>query len=169
MNIVWFNGPSARAFHHIPAQSLEIGCNFILNHRYVHHVCAYDQQCVDRIPLKDGVQYWTRRRCQNTQFNLVDSTIPYYDSGTLALVLANTLTAEPIYLLGCDWGQTNASVYDKLYVWRQHQPVKTTNEKFKVLRQVAQQQELYIVHETHQTEFGADIKWLGPKQFLAML
>jgi hypothetical protein len=84
-------------------------------------------------------------------------------------VLANTLTAEPIYLLGCDWGGTNASVYDKLYVWRQHQPVKTTNEKFKVLRQVAQQQELYIVHETHQTEFGADIKWLGPKQFLAML
>lgn len=168
MNIVWFNGPSARAFHRIPAQSLEVGCNFILNDRYVHHVCAYDQQCVDRIPPQDGVQYWTRRRCQNTQFNLVDSTIPYYDSGTLALVLANTLTAEAIYVLGCDWGWTNGSIYDKLYTWRQYEPLKFSNPKIKTLDLVNKKNKLIFVNENSNIYFK-NFQVIDSNEFLKLL
>ena len=68
MNIVWWNGPSFRHTMHIPPQEMEIGCNFIQNHRPVRHVCAFDRQCVERIKNKPDVKFWTRASVVNDRY-----------------------------------------------------------------------------------------------------
>lgn len=166
--IVWWNGPSVRQFLDIPNQPLEIGCNFIEQHRDVQHVCAFDQQCVDLIEPQPGVRYWTRRRCENEQFLAPDTDQAYHDSGTLALRVAERL-ADTIVVVGCDWGESNGSIYDSEYTWRDHQPGKQTKDKLKIIHSIAQQRELIFVHERHKPYFGAEVKWMGPKRFLELI
>lgn len=165
--IVWFNGPSVRQFLDIPRQPLEIGCNFIEQHREVDHVCAFDQQCVDLIEPQPDVNYWTRRRCENAHFRTPDTKQAYYDSGTLALRIAEQV-ADRICVLGCDWGESNGSIYDARYKWRDHQPGKQTKEKLKIIHCIAQERDLVFVHERHKSYFGAEVKWIGPKRFLEL-
>ena len=173
--IVWFNGPSVKQFYNIPPHPLEVGCNFILDHRKVHHVCCYDQpamKILEKAPLKD-VKYWTRRNFKTALWDTFNSGITYkryrnimgFCSGTLALTLAVHLGAKKIYLLGCDWSLTNASVYDKQYTWRRHQPNKTSKDKFQLLEVVSEIVELVIVHN-NKRELGPKVKWLSPAEFM---
>jgi hypothetical protein len=166
--VVFFNGPSVRQFLDIPRQPLEIGCNFIEQHRDVDHVCAFDQQCVDLIQPQPGVRYWTRSRCRTETWQDVKSGVPYYDSGTLALVVASQVCDGRIYVVGCDWGESNGSIYDRLYTWRRHQPGKQSTEKVRIIQRLAREHELVFVHERHKAQFGADVKWIGPKRFLEL-
>ena len=75
-SIVWWNGPSVKQFYNIPPQECEIGCNFILDHRKVHHVCCYDKPTMDIIDKKGkgckSVKYYpmsTGTRTQADPFN----------------------------------------------------------------------------------------------------
>jgi len=134
--VVWFNGPSARQFWHIPRQSLEIGCNFIEQHRDVDHVCAYDRQCIERIQQRPGVKYWTRHAMRTVSWSAPESQHQPFDSGTLAVVLAHQLGVKSIHIMGCDWQHTNESVFDSAYTWRNYQPRKASLPKQKLLERI---------------------------------
>ena len=136
MNIVWFNGPSAKSLHGIPPQALEIGCNFIERHRPVDHVCAYDRQVLEAIRPKQQIQYWTRRAMSHANFRQVEYRHEIFCSGTLALSLARQLELDHTYVIGCDWQHTNASVYDDLYTWRNYQPKKNSIPRGKLLERM---------------------------------
>ena len=172
--IVWFNGPSVKQFYNIPPHPLEVGCNFILDHRKVHHICCYDQpamKILEKTPV-EGVKYWTRRIFGGPFWTAFKSNINHkkyrnisgYCSGTLALTLAVHLGAKKIYLLGCDWSLTNASVYDKQYKWRKFQPNKTSKDKFQLIELISDLTELVIVHNTKR-ELGPNVKWITPEEF----
>jgi len=173
---VWWNGPSVKQFYDIPQQNLEIGCNFILDNRKVHHVCVYDRPVmiqIEKNPNPD-VKYWTRRNLGTSIFNTFESQIKYkhyrgisgFCSGTLALAVAVQMGATELDLLGCDWSLTNASMYDKQYTWRKFQPNKTSKDKFKFLQIISEMVQLNIVHHKPR-EWGANIQWMTPEDYLA--
>ena len=98
-SIVWFNGPSVKQFYNIPPQPLEIGCNFILDHRKVHHVCCYDQpamQILAETPI-EGVKYWTRRIFGGPFWNHFKSEIHHkrYRNSKKSLVI--TMASQKYY------------------------------------------------------------------------
>lgn len=169
MVIVWFNGPSAREFYSIPPQTVEIGCNYILEHRPVHHVCAFDSQCINSIQIEPGIQYWTRGRFTNSTWQRPDLDREYFCSGTLALAVAESLGHQEIYLVGCDWYLTNSSCFDQRYHWRRYLPNKVSRHKQKYLDALSQRISVTIVRDPadHQ-HFAHTVKWIGPKGFRAL-
>lgn len=166
MVIVWFNGPSARDHYGIPPQSLEIGCNFILAHRKVHHVCAFDPQVINQIPQFDpAVQYWTRKPYHTDRWQLVDTAHRSLDSGQLAICLAMALGHSDIYVIGCDWGHTNESVFDQHYRFRKKTPEKRSNEHLRALNNLARHCRITMVQNELKCEFDHRIQRVGPKEF----
>ena len=189
--IVWWNGPSVKQFYNISPHPLEIGCNFILNHRKVHHVCCYDKPTMNIID-KEGqvkdVTYWTRKIFGSKGWNVIKHVDPHFKqikdmhlhakrlkqllslpnhcSGTLALVVAYMFGIEQCILLGCDWTITNASVYDEQYKWRGHQPIKHSAEKIALITKLSGLMELTIVHTNHKRPFGPQVKWITPAEFM---
>lgn len=173
---VWFNGPSVRQFLDMPRQPMEIGCNFIEQHRSVDHVCAYDRPVIERLTkrgLTDHVSYWTRTLHRRDPWKTVESKITYgewrhhtgFCSGTLALALALQLGCERINLLGLDWQATNQSIFDKQYEWRAFPPTKHNRQKLNFLRHISEITQLRVIHETPRA-FGDRITWLEPDKFL---
>jgi len=173
--VVWFNGPSARDLHHIPRQQLEIGCNFIEQHRVVDHVCCYDLPVMRELTQRganEGVSYWTRRRFGTKMFQTFDSGIRYrqfqnvngFCSGTLALALAHHLGVRSVFLLGMDWQITNESLYDDRYTWRAFQPNKTSRSKWDFLEVASRVMEITVVHDQPR-EFAGDLGWMDVAAF----
>lgn len=112
--IVWFNGPSAKALHKtLPKNFVEFGCNFIRKDRAVDHVCVYDPITKPLIKIEDGVKYWARNGQQDNIFNEVVYPMNEQpeNSGMLALYIAIKLGFKKIYIIGCDWGITNKTIY----------------------------------------------------------
>jgi hypothetical protein len=169
MKIVWFNGPSMKQFLDIPMQDVEVGCNFIRKIRSVHHVCAFDQQVVDRLEQEKNVSYWTRDRCLIQGFKTPESKWPSYDSGTLALNVASVISNEPIHLLGFDWSETDKSVFNKLYTWRDHDPQKASSHKIKLIMNIATTSKIIVVHKNRKDFLGSDVAWIGPKEFMDLI
>lgn len=173
---VWFNGPSVRQFLDIPRQPLEIGCNFIEQHRSVDHVCAYDRPVIDRLTkrgLDQRVRYWTRRHYTTEHFKLVpidDFGFRHgagFDSGTLALSLALTLGCTEITLLGFDWHLTNDSIYDHRYTWRNGQrPVKFTLAKKNFIEDLGREMRINIVHDKVREKYK-NVNWIAPGDFMS--
>jgi len=166
MNIVWFNGPSATDLHHISAQALEIGCNFIEQHRPVHHVCAYDRQVLETIKPQADVQYWTRRVMDHVNFKHVEYQHQIFCSGTLAMSLALQLKLDHVYVIGCDWQQTNASVYDSLYTWRNYQPKKNSIPRGKLLEQLHKKMPITVVTNK---PWKMAVDFINTKNFLKII
>ena len=166
MNIVWFNGPSAKVLHTIPLQQLEIGCNFIEKHRPVHHVCAYDRQVLEAIKPKADVQYWTRRVMSQPNFKHVEYKHEIFCSGTLAMSLARQLQLDHVYIIGCDWQHTNASVYDNLYTWRNFQPKKNSIPRRKLLERMHTQMPITVVTDR---PWKMSTDFISTKKFLKMI
>jgi hypothetical protein len=79
--------------------------------------------------------------------------------------------ADHVYVLGCDWGESDGSVFDDQYTWRAHQPGKQSNAKLKIIHTMAKQEHktLTFVHERPKAYFGAEVKWIGPKRFLELV
>ena len=166
MVTIWFNGPSAADHYGIPPQSLEIGCNHILEHRRVHHVCAFDPQVMNRITQFDPqVQYWTRKHYCNARWCLVETAHAHLDSGGLAICLALALGHHDIYVIGCDWGHTNQSVFDHHYTFRKKAPEKRRNEHLRALNNLARHCDITMVQNELKCEFDPRIKRIGFKAF----
>lgn len=174
--MVWFNGPSVRQFLDMPRQSLEIGCNFIEQHRDVDHVCAYDRPVIDRLTkrgLNQHVNYWTRRHYSTEHFKMVPIERfgfrhgAGFDSGTLALSLALTFGCESVTLLGFDWHITNDSIYDPKYTWRNGQrPIKFTLAKKKFIEDLGKEIEIKIVHDTVRDKYK-NVNWIATRDFMS--
>lgn len=173
---VFFNGPSVRQFLDIPRQSLEIGCNFIEQHRAVDHVCAYDRPVIESLTrrgLTQGVGYWTRTQHQRAPWRTVGAHTTSgtwrhhtgFCSGTLALALAVQLRVERIVLLGLDWQETNASIFDHRYEWRANQPIKHNRHKQDFLQHISEMTQLDVVHDRPRG-FGDRIQWIRSDDFL---
>ena len=174
---VFWNGPSVKQFYHIPPQPLEIGCNFILDHRLVHHVCAYDMPTINSLGDRThvDVKYWTRRMYASGVWQIFKSTVNHerhrningYCSGTMALVLALQLGATAIDLLGCDWTITNNSIYDEKYTWRAFPPTKHNKEKFKLFEMLSDIVPITVVHAQPREILGNHVHWCKPEDYLA--
>jgi hypothetical protein len=103
----------------------------------------------------------------NQHFETVPSSVEYSCSGTMALRLACHLTAEPIYIIGCDWELTNASIYDSAYRWRSHQPRKFTIARRQTLEQSAVQHQITMVTDRNVPYVG--IYRIGSQDFLKLI
>ena len=169
--IVWFNGPSVKQFYNIPPHPLEVGCNFILDNRKVHHICAYDQQVIKILTKQrtnknfNDITFWTRKIFSQPDWRRTKK-YPSYCSGTLALTVAYELGIKKCTLLGCDWLLTNASTYDEQYVWRKFQPKKHSADKTRILTDLSRLMEITIVHTDHKRPFGPQVKWITPVEFM---
>lgn len=118
--LVWFNGPSSNKLHHIPKKYYEIGCNHIRENRSVDAVCVYDPRQKDKIPIEDGVQYYSRNGAYDE--NYLEVTYPMSqqpeNSGMLAVLVALKKGYRDIYIVGCDWGITTETIYQRHYSTR---------------------------------------------------
>jgi len=160
---VWFNGPSARDLYHVKRQPLEIGCNFIEQHRPVDHVCAYDRPSMEAITQKPDTRYWTRPAMLSTDWVALESPHQSFDSGTLAVVLAQHLGAQQIHIIGCDWQYTNESVFDQAYTWRNYQPKKASLPKQKLLERINLSVPITVVTDR---PWRMEVDFIRPKEFL---
>ncbi len=165
--LCWFNGPSARQFWDIDPFPIEIGCNFIEQHRAVHHVCAYDQDVIQRTVPRDQVRYWTRKNMATDLYHVVPSEVSYSCSGTMAVRLAVHLGAQHVYVIGCDWEHTDSSVFDGQYTWRSHAPKKFTNARRKTLESTCQEVSLTVVGDRRVPYAGVDT--IKPGDFLRLI
>jgi hypothetical protein len=120
MIIVWFNGPSRqKLMNQFPLQQNEIGCNYIRRDRAVQHVCVFDKQIWPNIKFETDINYYTHHErafwpWQTVHYDFAEAT----NSGMLALSVACKLTENKdhtIYVIGCDWGLNQESVYDYRY------------------------------------------------------
>ena len=117
--LVWFNGPSARNLHTvIPPQANEIGCNYIRQHRSVNRVVVFDRSLRPSIAIEPGVEYYGcngQKQLPHWQEVLYTTLDQPHNSGLLAVRLAMNLKFGTIYILGCDWGDNNHSIFDLQY------------------------------------------------------
>lgn len=145
MNVVWFNGPSqAKLIDVLPPQSLEGGCNFIQDVRPVHYVCAYDRPVMDQIKRDPSINYYTRIEHVHAHWKAVtDPLMSGINSGLLAVIVATHMNGDPIYILGCDWGLSNDSVFQ----YGRQSLRKYSNPMKKVLKKLSQRNPIYVVND----------------------
>jgi hypothetical protein len=117
--LVWFNGPSALNLHTtIPQQYNEIGCNYIRQHRPVNRVVVFDHALRPNINIDPGVTYYGcngHKQLPTWQEVLYTTLDQPHNSGLLAVRLAMNLNFSTVYILGCDWGLNNHSIFDAQY------------------------------------------------------
>jgi len=146
MSIVWFNGPSQETLiRSLPPQDCEIGCNYIQTRRAVHYVCAYDKAVVDSIQRDPTIGYYTRIEHAHLPYwkGITDPCVSGINSGLLAVIMATQLSADPIYIIGCDWGLSDASVF----VYEHTSDRKYNNSMRAVLKKLAVRNPTYVVHD----------------------
>lgn len=169
--LVWWNGKSALKLHGIvPRVYREFGCNYILNNRDVTDICVYDGEQVaiinDKGHWKPNHGWWCQSKYQQyinqlpawTQWHFKPLDNPgIKDSGCMALEIARQEGYKHIHVLGCDWGVSDASIYDDLYAnnrWHmkvnQHYPGKVTAPKTEYLVQLQREVDITWVTETPQ-------------------
>jgi len=146
-SIVFFSGPSAiNLVDVIPyGHFTEIGCNHFDDFRSVDHIVAYDRPMVQSIQPKPNCQYWTQGKWLRSGWHQVTHKNPHQgDSGQLAVALAQQLDSEKIYIIGCDWGVSDASIQQHHYAFRGWRPPKYTNIKDKWLSQLDQSNIVWV-------------------------
>jgi len=116
--LVFFNGPSLYTYLSMPKRLTEIGCNYIESIRpTVDHVVCYDPEMRTQITQSPVKTYWCKNGHRSDTWR--ELCYPMIDapqcSGTLALRLAIQLKFDTIRILGCDWGHTEASVFQHRY------------------------------------------------------
>lgn len=145
--IIWFNGPSSRELMHMPKTTTEIGCNHIYRLRPVDHVVCYDWEVLGSIP-QGNYQRWCRNGIKHPDFEEITyvMTEQPQQSGLLAVHLAIKLRMDKVYILGCDWGITDKSIfrYDTLHP----SPVKYNNNAKRLLKTLSQKINLVVVNRS---------------------
>ena len=161
--VVLFNGPSLNRYLKLPKAAIEIGCNHIQTLRpCVDHVVAYDDQILQRIPPRPGIQYHTRngRRRQHWAEVSFTSLDQPHCSGTMAVLLARNLKCSSIRIVGCDWGITTDSLFDQEY--QRHQPPaarKHTNSKVRQMDRWMRSWDIRVVSDQAMPFSTATVTW----------
>lgn len=146
INAVWFNGPSSEKLINIlPPQDVEIGCNYIQTRRPVHYVCAYDKPIVDSIQRDPSIGYYTRREYAHLPYwkPVTDPLVSGINSGLLAVIVATHMNMKPIYIIGCDWGLNEQSVF----IYERQSLRKYSNSMKNVLSKLADRNPIYVVND----------------------
>jgi len=146
--LVWFNGPSALNLHTtLPPQANEIGCNYIRQHRSVNHVVVFDRSLRPNIAIDPGVTYYGcngQKQLPTWQEVLYTTLDQPHNSGLLAVRLAMNLKFGTVYILGCDWGDNNHSIFDLQY--KKTQLInKMTNSSKRLLERWGRQHNIVLV------------------------
>ena len=81
--------------------------------------------------------------------------------------MAVHLGAQHIYVIGCDWEHTKASVFDQEYTWRSQPPRKFTNARRGTLEKTSQEVSLTIVGDRKVPYAGVDN--IKPGDFLKLI
>ena len=146
--LVWFNGPSSLALHSIiPPQSNEIGCNYIRQYRSVNRVVVFDRPLRSNITIEPDVEYYGCNgqrdlpTWQEVHYTTLDQP---HNSGLLAVRLAMNLKFKTIYILGCDWGHSNHSIFDAQYK-KTELINKMTNSSKQLLERWGKQHDIILV------------------------
>jgi len=140
-SIVWFSGPSAMNLVDVVpyGKYTELGCNFMYQYRSVDHAVCYDHQVIIRMPDDVRCERWCRHQYARSHWHTVIR--PYSnqhisDSGTLAVEVSQRLGATHTWIIGCDWGVSDASIQNDSYQFRGYQPAKYSPIKDKWLAQL---------------------------------
>jgi hypothetical protein len=146
--LVWFNGPSSLDLHKsIPPQDNEIGCNYIRQHRPVNRVVVFDHALRPNINIDPGVTYYGcngHKQLPTWQEVLYTTLDQPHNSGLLAVRLAMNLKFSTVYILGCDWGLNNHSIFDAQY--KKTQVIdKMSNPSKKLLERWGRQHDIVLV------------------------
>lgn len=163
--IIWFNGPSSREFLAMPKVLPEIGCNYIYRVRAVDHVVCYDWEMLKSVPA-GPYQRWCRNGVKHPDFQEITyvMTEQPQQSGLLALHLAIKLGYEQVYVLGCDWGVSNKSIFE--YDGKHPAPIKYSNSAKRVMNTLSQRIAIKIVHRSTP---DVNVPLLSADRFLADL
>lgn len=146
MTVIWWNGPSQeKLIYSLPPQECEIGCNYIQTRRPVHYVCAYDKPVVDSIKRDPSIGYYTRPEHAHLPYwkSVTDPLISGINSGLLAVIVATHMSMNPIYIIGCDWGLSEASVF----IYDRPSIRKYTNNMKNVLAKLSQRNLIFVVND----------------------
>jgi hypothetical protein len=146
--VIWFNGPSQKDLvETLPRQQIEIGCNYIEKFRPVDAVAAFDIGVVEKIKMKENVQYYTRSDSQMPNWNIiVNQIVSGGNSGVLACwVAVEKYPKQPVYILGCDWGINDNSSFD--YIYKTGPKTKYTTHSKKKIENLFKNWEVYVVHD----------------------
>ena len=144
MNIVWFNGHSAKTLlHTLPQQQLEIGCNYIFKDRAVNHICVYDWQMFPNIP-NGPYKLWCRNGQKDKRFEEViyAAKDQPHSSGVMALRLAINLKLDHVYIIGCDWGISAKSIYD---YGHRNSELKYTNSQKRLVERMSKEIDMTFI------------------------
>jgi len=145
MTVVWFNGPSRQLLiDRLPRQAIEIGCNYISRDRPVDYVCVFDRAVKTQLEIIPSVNYRTIPRLAHyPNWIPVLNSDNATNSGMLAVLLATQLSKEAIYVIGCDWGLTQDTVYDYGTVFQR----KYNNQCRKYLELLARNHSITVVND----------------------
>lgn len=148
--LVFFNGPSLNHYLSLPKRFTEIGCNYIESIRpSVDHIVCYDPEMRLKIPQTPGKRYW----CKNGHRNATWGEICYemidtpQCSGTLAVRLALQLGFSTIWVLGCDWGHSDQSVFQDRY--QSQSARKYSNSKVRQMDRWMRDRDIRIVSDNN--------------------
>lgn len=163
MTIVWFNGPSRNELiNALPRQNLEIGCNYITADRAVDYVCVYDRVIKEKLKILPNTEYRTiARNAHLPHWKPVVNSEDATNSGMLAVLLATQISQEPIYILGCDWGLNEQTVYD----YGKGRQRKYNNHCRKYLQHLSKSHDISIVHN-HRPDVSINV--IKIDQFFAL-
>ena len=142
--VIWFNGPSRKSYLDIEKKYTEFGCNHIRRDRKVDHVCVYDPVTIQFIETEPEVKYWTRNGWnQSPGFEQVIYSMSNQpqNSGMMAVRCALNLGYKKLYIIGCDWGVTDDSVYE----YKRKSKLKYTNSQSRLLELWNRQPNIEIV------------------------
>jgi len=148
--LVFFNGPSLNHYMSLPKRFTEIGCNYIESIRpSVDHIVCYDPEMRDKIPQSQGKKYWCKNGNRSETWGEI--CYPMIDtpqcSGTLAVRLALQLGFTTIWVLGCDWGHSDQSVFQDRY--RSQSAKKYSNSKVRQMDRWMKDKDIRIVSDNN--------------------
>ena len=148
--LVFFNGPSLNHYMSLPKRFTEIGCNYIESIRpSVDHIVCYDPEMRDQIPQSQGKKYWCKNGNRSETWGEI--CYPMIDtpqcSGTLAVRLALQLGFTTIWVLGCDWGHSDQSVFQDRY--RSQSAKKYSNSKVRQMDRWMKDKDIRIVSDNN--------------------
>jgi hypothetical protein len=132
---------------HIPKTTTEMGCNHIYRLRAVDHVVCYDWEVLGSIP-QGNYQRWCRNGIKHPDFREITyvMTEQPQQSGLLCIHLAIIMGFKKAYILGCDWGISDKSIFR--YNTLHPAPMKYSNSAKRLLTTLSQRISLVVVNRS---------------------
>lgn len=152
MMIVFFNGPSVNRYVDLYLDNhTTIGCNWMFERVDLNHCVCLDWQMQTHIDhryptLPESTKFWCQSGFQRPGWHPISYPLTEQpqNSGLLALTLAVQLRPNHIYVLGCDWGRSNQSVFD---YGDRTSPHKYTNHSLALVRTLNQRVPITFVSD----------------------